>query len=124
MTVVGFPQWRGVSNSSDWRYIRLSPPPYFRTWPCTVVLICFVEKHTPHSLVKYGIETICFVCHYPYMPWTVLFHTDFLPEFEKLSENIQDELMARVGLLENAGPDLGRPTVDVLTSSSFSNMKE
>jgi hypothetical protein len=37
---------------------------------------------------------------------------------------VQDELLAHVGLLEQFGPQLGRPRVDALNGSRHSNMKE
>ena|ERR1700757_1772480 len=58
------------------------------------------------------------------MTWTVIFHTDFQPEYDLLPEAVQDELFARIAVLEELGPGLGRPTVDTLTTSSFPNMKE
>ena len=58
------------------------------------------------------------------MPWTVLFHSAFEPEFKELPEAIQDELLARLGVLAEFGPSLGRPNVDTLNGSSFPNMKE
>jgi hypothetical protein len=58
------------------------------------------------------------------MPWQVLFHGEFQPEFEALSEDIQDELLARLRVLREFGPQLGRPNVDTLQGSEFSNMKE
>ncbi|WP_295847211.1 type II toxin-antitoxin system RelE/ParE family toxin [Tardiphaga sp.] len=58
------------------------------------------------------------------MGWVVLFHTDFVSEFERLPDAVQDDLLARVGVIEELGPELGRPTVDTLVSSSFPNMKE
>jgi hypothetical protein len=58
------------------------------------------------------------------MPWTVVFHDDFEPEFEELPVEVQNELLARTRLLQQFGPDLGRPNVDTLDGSSFSNMKE
>jgi hypothetical protein len=58
------------------------------------------------------------------MAWAVLFHGEFLPEFEALSEAIQDELLARLELLRQIGPNLGRPNVDRLEGSSFHKMKE
>lgn len=58
------------------------------------------------------------------MRWNVEFYVDFSEEFDKLREEIQDELLAHAGLLERFGPQLGRPTVDTLQGSSFSNMKE
>lgn len=58
------------------------------------------------------------------MAWDVFFHSEFEPEFAELPENIQDELLERLGLLKNFGPTLGRPNVDTLEGSSFANMKE
>src|SRR5258707_2271279 len=59
-----------------------------------------------------------------FMKWTVIFHADFEPEYELLPEAVQDELFARIEVLEALGPNLGRPTVDTLVASSFPNMKE
>ncbi len=58
------------------------------------------------------------------MAWTVLFHSEFLPEYRALEREVQVELLARLKLLESDGPQLGRPTVDTLKGSSFGNMKE
>jgi hypothetical protein len=58
------------------------------------------------------------------MPWTVLFHPEFEPEFAGLSEDIQTELLGRLQVLREFGPMLGRPKVDTLKGSSFPNMKE
>jgi hypothetical protein len=58
------------------------------------------------------------------MPWDVFFHSDFEGEFVELPEAIQNELLARLKLLEAIGPTLGRPNVDTLEGSSFPNMKE
>jgi len=60
----------------------------------------------------------------PRMKWTVLFHADFVAEYDALPEDVQDDLFARIGMLEELGPELGRPTVDTLVASSFPNMKE
>jgi hypothetical protein len=58
------------------------------------------------------------------MKWDVLFHNEFESEFAGLPEAVQDELLARLKLLEKIGPALGRPNVDTLEGSSFPNMKE
>jgi hypothetical protein len=58
------------------------------------------------------------------MAWSVLFHDDFDTEFAALSEDLQDELLAHAKLLEEFGPNLGRPTVDTLKGSRHANMKE
>jgi hypothetical protein len=51
-------------------------------------------------------------------------HADFVPEFLSLHEDAQDELLAHIALLEQFGPQLGRPRVDTLNGSRHSNMKE
>jgi hypothetical protein len=58
------------------------------------------------------------------MAWAVFFHNEFESEFAQLPEAVQDELLARLKLLEKIGPALGRPNVDTLEGSSFRNMKE
>ena len=56
--------------------------------------------------------------------WEVEFHEAFDPEFDALPEEVQDELRAHALLLEQFGPQLGRPRVDTLKGSSHANMKE
>jgi len=58
------------------------------------------------------------------MPWTVQFGDEFDDEYGSLDEDVQDALLAAVTLLENAGPELGRPFVDTLKGSKYANMKE
>lgn len=58
------------------------------------------------------------------MSWTVKFDEIFNDEFEELTVAVQDELLARALLLEKLGPTLGRPHVDTLKGSKYSNMKE
>ena len=58
------------------------------------------------------------------MKWEVEFHEAFDPEFDALPEEVQDELRAHALLLEQFGPQLGRPRVDTLKGSSHANMKE
>jgi hypothetical protein len=58
------------------------------------------------------------------MSWQVLFHGEFQPEYEVLPKEVQDELLARLRVLSEMGPNLGRPNVDTLEGSEFSNMKE
>ncbi len=48
------------------------------------------------------------------MSWSVLFHDAFDAEFSALAEDLQDELLAHAKLLGEFGPNLGRPTVDVV----------
>jgi hypothetical protein len=56
--------------------------------------------------------------------WTVVFHPEFEPEFDRLDPVVQDELLAQATLLETFGPRLGRPRVDTLKNSDHANMKE
>lgn len=58
------------------------------------------------------------------MTWPVAFHPTFAEEFEMLSEAVQDEIGALIGLLAVGGPALKRPRSDTLSGSRFANMKE
>jgi hypothetical protein len=56
--------------------------------------------------------------------WEVDLHDEFVPEYLKLHQRVQDELLAHIELLEQFGPQLGRPSVDTLNGSRHANMKE
>jgi hypothetical protein len=58
------------------------------------------------------------------MPWTIQFGDESDDEYRALDEDVQDAVLAAVALLENAGPELGRPFVDTLKGSKYANMKE
>ena len=58
------------------------------------------------------------------MSWSVEFHDEFVPEFRNLHKQVQDEIYAVAHLLEQFGPQLGRPQVDTLNGSRHANMKE
>ena len=58
------------------------------------------------------------------MSWTVRFADEFEAEFARFSEAVQDELLAQAGVLEQFGPQAGRPRVDTLKGSKHANMKE
>jgi hypothetical protein len=58
------------------------------------------------------------------MEWKVEFHEAFEPEFDELEVQVQDDLLAKVLMLEQFGPQLGRPHVDTLQGSRHGNMKE
>jgi hypothetical protein len=58
------------------------------------------------------------------MPCDVEFHDDFVAEYQKLPEAIQNELQAIVQVLEILGPQMRRPRVDTLKGSKHKNMKE
>jgi hypothetical protein len=58
------------------------------------------------------------------LAWDVELHDDFVPEYDELPEDVQDELLALIEVLERIGPQLGRPRVDTLNGSRHANMKE
>lgn len=56
--------------------------------------------------------------------WQVLIGDEFEPEFLGLPGDVQTEILALARLLEQFGPQLGRPRVDTLKGSKHPNMKE
>lgn len=58
------------------------------------------------------------------MKWLIELCDEFTPEFEAMTEAVQDELLAQLKVLERFGPELGRPHVDTLNGSKHANMKE
>ena len=58
------------------------------------------------------------------MKWGVDLHDDFVAEYRDLHQDVQDELLAHIELLEQFGPQLGRPRADTLNGSRHPNLKE
>jgi hypothetical protein len=56
--------------------------------------------------------------------WAVEMADEFKPEFDGLHENVRTELLALSLVLQEFGPQLGRPRVDTLNGSRHANMKE
>jgi hypothetical protein len=56
--------------------------------------------------------------------WEVLFADEFEPEFFALPRQVQDVALAMTRLLQQVGPQLGRPRADTLKDSRHTNMKE
>lgn len=56
--------------------------------------------------------------------WVVVYEEPFEEWLETLSEDEKDSVLAIVGVLEVAGPILGRPYVDTLKDSKINNLKE
>ena len=56
--------------------------------------------------------------------WVVEIGEEFKPELEELHSDVQDAITETVRLLQQFGPQLGRPRVDTLKDSRFPNMKE
>lgn len=58
------------------------------------------------------------------MAWDVAIGDEFKPEFFELNEDVRTELLALTFMLQEFGPQLGRPRVDTLNGSRHANMKE
>src|SRR5216684_2790220 len=71
------------------------------------------------DLTSYGLHAI-----FLRMPWAVEMADEFEPEFAALHEDVQTEILALSLVLEEFGPQLGRPRVDTLKGSRHANMKE
>ncbi len=56
--------------------------------------------------------------------WEVEYTDEFGAWWESLSEDVQESIAHDVEVLRTIGPGLGRPQVDSLKGSKFSNMKE
>src|SRR5215469_16362510 len=56
--------------------------------------------------------------------WIVEIGDEFLPEFTELDEQVRTEILAHSRLLQQFGPNLGRPRADTLKDSRHANMKE
>ena len=56
--------------------------------------------------------------------WGVEIGDEFEPEFATLHEDVQMEILALALLVQQSGPQLGRPRVDTLNDSRYANMKE
>ena len=59
------------------------------------------------------------------MRWRVVeIDDEFEPEFDELHEDVRTEILALTRLLQQFGPQLGRPRVDTLNDSRHANRKE
>ena len=58
------------------------------------------------------------------MKWSVELAGEFLPEFDALHQDVRTEILALARVLQEFGPQLGRPRVDTLNGSRHANMKE
>jgi len=74
--------------------------------------------------VLYGFDIIWILCHIGRGGWVVEIGDEFEPEFDALPEDVQTEILALSLLLEQFGPQLGRPRADTLNGSRHAHMKE
>ena len=56
--------------------------------------------------------------------WAIEYTDEFGGWWDGLRESEQDALVASIGLLEELGPNLGRPHADHIKASKHTNMKE
>jgi hypothetical protein len=62
--------------------------------------------------------------YYSCMEWIIIFDPAFRDWLYDQSEDVQDSILAGLGLLKQEGPLLGRPYVDTLQGSQYPNLKE
>src|SRR6266704_6868352 len=58
------------------------------------------------------------------MIWSVEIADELEADWDQFPVDVQDEILAHAKLLEQFGPQLGRPRVDTLNGSRHANMKE
>src|SRR3989442_15265147 len=56
--------------------------------------------------------------------WAVEMADEFKPEFDALDRGVRREILALARVLQEFGPQLGRPRVDTLNGSRHAKMKE
>jgi hypothetical protein len=71
-----------------------------------------------------ALDGICIIRHTIIVNWAVEIGDEFEPEFNNLHEAVRTEILALSRLLQQFGPQLGRPRVDTLNGSRHANMKE
>ena len=64
---------------------------------------------------NYALACIVTIVHTARVNWDVDLHDDFFVEYGALHKDVQDELLACIVLLEQFGPQLGRPRGDSST---------
>jgi|ERR1019366_1425209 hypothetical protein len=72
----------------------------------------------------YVFDIIWTTCHITRGSWVVEIGDEFEPEFDELHKDVRTEILALTRLLQQFGPQLGRPRVDTLNNSRHANMKE
>jgi hypothetical protein len=58
------------------------------------------------------------------LAWEIVTRTLFDTWFDEQDEEVQEEILAHFAILEEDGPNLGRPQVDQVNGSGYTNMKE
>jgi hypothetical protein len=82
------------------------------------------RTHEIGTFRLYGVDIIWSARHSIIVSWVVEIGDEFEPEFDALHEDVRTEILALTRLLQQFGPQLGRPRVDTLNNSRHANMKE
>lgn len=86
-------------------------------WGSVPCLVFFLEW-------RIKLDIIFHLGYIPSMAWEVEFTEEFEAWWTSLTVEEQEEINAKVLLLQERGPVLPRPHSDVITTSKHSNMKE
>ena len=74
--------------------------------------------------IPYVVDIIWAIDHIIEGSWIVALGDEFEKEFDELHLDVRIEILALTWLLQQFGPQLGRPRVDTLNGSRHANMKE
>ena len=83
---------------------------------------CFLSAQS--TSLRYTLDGILLLRYIVFVAWDVEVSDEFRAWYEDLSEDEVESVNYSVGLLEEAGPILGRPHVDLVQQSRHPNMKE
>ncbi len=70
------------------------------------------------------IRGVCLRRYICSVTWTVELYETFAEELAEMVKSVRIAILAQAKVLEEYGPQLGRPYVDTLYGSTFTNMKE
>ena len=74
---------------------------------------------------EHSLDAILQICYtIANVSWEVVYTDEFEAWWSTLSDEQQEQIDAAVEVLEERGPDLGRPLVETLSGSSLNNLKE
>jgi hypothetical protein len=81
-------------------------------------------KAAGKPLTHYALAIIFHRSYIYKVAWEVEFTDEFEVWWNSLDESEQEDVQASVNVLRERGPSLGRPHVDLVTTSQYPNMKE
>lgn len=76
------------------------------------------------SPLQHSVDRLFHIWHITTVAWEIEYTDEFETWWNSLSEDEQEEIAAKVDLLEERGPTLSRPHADVIVTSRHANMKE